>query len=79
MSQTHMLDEPRTVLEWYDFICAFCYVGQQRNTILVRNRFHVIELPFQAHVVDFSSFVAGIRRPRIAALLVRHGRAMTTN
>jgi predicted DsbA family dithiol-disulfide isomerase len=44
-----MLGDPRTVLKWYDFICPFCYVGQQRNTILVQNGFHLIELPFQAH------------------------------
>jgi predicted DsbA family dithiol-disulfide isomerase len=25
-----------TVLHWYDFICPFCYVGQQRNAILAR-------------------------------------------
>jgi predicted DsbA family dithiol-disulfide isomerase len=39
----------RQVLHWYDFACPFCYVGQQRNTILERLGFDVIELPFQAH------------------------------
>jgi hypothetical protein len=24
-------DDSRTVLHWYDFICPFCYVGQQRQ------------------------------------------------
>src|SRR6266702_3477354 len=24
---------PRTVLHWFDFICPFCYLGQQRNQI----------------------------------------------
>jgi hypothetical protein len=23
----------RQVLHWYDFLCPFCYVGQQRNSI----------------------------------------------
>ena len=40
---------PLVVLHWYDFICPFCYVGQQRTKILVRNGFAVIELPFRAH------------------------------
>ena len=36
MSETYMLDDPPTVLEWYDFLCPFCYVGQYRTAILVR-------------------------------------------
>jgi predicted DsbA family dithiol-disulfide isomerase len=43
------LRNPRTVLHWYDFLCPFCYVGQNRTTILVRHGLDVIELPFQAH------------------------------
>lgn len=43
------LKNPRTVLHWYDFLCPFCYVGQQRNEILIRHELDVIELPFQAH------------------------------
>ena len=35
MSETYMLDDPPTVLEWYDFLCPFCYVGQFRTAILV--------------------------------------------
>jgi predicted DsbA family dithiol-disulfide isomerase len=42
-------ENPVVVLHWYDFICPFCYVGQQRTNILVRNGFSVIELPFRAH------------------------------
>jgi predicted DsbA family dithiol-disulfide isomerase len=40
---------PRRVLHWYDFLCPFCYVGQQRNSILEAHGFEVIDLPFQAH------------------------------
>src|SRR5215470_17039850 len=40
---------PRTVLHWYDFICPFCYVGQNRTAILQKHGLEVIELPFQAH------------------------------
>ncbi len=39
----------RRVLHWYDFLCPFCYVGQQRNSILEAHGFEVIDLPFQAH------------------------------
>src|SRR5262249_54214781 len=38
-----------TVLHWYDFLCPFCYVGQHRTAILVRQGLRVVELPFQAH------------------------------
>jgi predicted DsbA family dithiol-disulfide isomerase len=43
------LDDPRTVLHWYDFLCPFCYVGQSRNEILARHGLDIVELPFQAH------------------------------
>jgi predicted DsbA family dithiol-disulfide isomerase len=43
------MNDPRMVLHWYDFLCPFCYVGQQRTALLVRYGFDVIELPFQAH------------------------------
>jgi predicted DsbA family dithiol-disulfide isomerase len=39
----------RLVLHWYDFLCPFCYVGQQRNTIFESSNFGVIDIPFQAH------------------------------
>ena len=38
-----------TVLHWYDFVCPFCYVGQQRNAILAQHGLDVVELPFQPH------------------------------
>jgi|SRR5581483_403609 len=37
------------VLHWYDFLCPFCYVGQSRTAILIRQGLNVVELPFQAH------------------------------
>src|SRR5215470_19307757 len=43
------VDNPGTVLHWYDFLCPFCYIGQQRNAILVQHGLDVVELPFQAH------------------------------
>ncbi|HEX9358385.1 MAG TPA: DsbA family protein [Streptosporangiaceae bacterium] len=40
---------PRTVLHWFDFICPFCYLGQQRNQILSRHGLEIVHLPFQIH------------------------------
>ncbi len=36
-------------LHWFDFICPFCYVSQDRDEILIESGFDVAELPFQAH------------------------------
>jgi predicted DsbA family dithiol-disulfide isomerase len=36
-------------LHWFDFICPFCYVSQNRDEILIESGFDVAELPFQAH------------------------------
>ena len=49
ISERQRMNDPGTVLHWYDFICPFCYVGQQRNAILVRQGLRIIELGFQAH------------------------------
>lgn len=49
ISEGQRTDDSPTVLHWYDFICPFCYVGQQRNAILVRCGLQVLELGFQAH------------------------------
>ena len=44
------LDDPSTMLHWYDFLCPFCYIAQARTAILLRHGLEVIELPFQAHL-----------------------------
>ncbi|WP_024519165.1 DsbA family protein [Bradyrhizobium sp. Tv2a-2] len=36
-------------LHWFDFICPFCYVSQDRDDILIAAGFDVVDLPFQAH------------------------------
>jgi len=41
--------DARQVLHWYDFLCPFCYVGQQRNAIFENHGFNVVDIPFQAH------------------------------
>ncbi|AOB31397.1 hypothetical protein AKI39_12925 [Bordetella sp. H567] len=39
----------RRVYHWYDLLCPFCYVGQQRDTIFEKHGFDVVSLPFLAH------------------------------
>jgi predicted DsbA family dithiol-disulfide isomerase len=48
-TQLRLPPGPRTVLHWFDFICPFCYVGQQRNEVLTRHGLEVVHLPFQIH------------------------------
>ncbi len=78
MSYTNELeraDNPRTVLHWYDFICPFCYVGQQRNAILIRQGFHVEELAFQAHPdIPPGGIPAGPRNGPVYTTLEREAR-----
>jgi predicted DsbA family dithiol-disulfide isomerase len=69
------MNDPRTVLHWYDFICPFCYVGQQRNGILVRHGFHVVELPFQIHAdIPPGGVPVGPRRGPMYEMLEREAR-----
>ena len=49
LTATGELSGARRVLHWYDFLCPFCYVGQQRNRIFESHGFDVIDIPFQAH------------------------------
>ena len=68
-------DDLRTVLQWYDFICPFCYVAQQRNAILVRHGLHVVELPFRAHPdIPPGGIAAGSRNGPMYAMLEREAR-----
>jgi predicted DsbA family dithiol-disulfide isomerase len=70
------MDTAGTVLHWYDFICPFCYVGQQRNTILARRGLEVVELPFQAHPeITGSGIAAGPRVGPMYAMLEREAAA----
>jgi hypothetical protein len=43
-------DDPGTVLDWYDFLCPFCYVGQNRTAILLR---HGFRLTLTFHPAEF--------------------------
>lgn len=78
MTRTHHplhADDPRTALHWYDFLCPFCYVGQQRSAILVRHGFSVIALPFQAHPdIPPAGIPAGPRSGPMYALLEEEAR-----
>src|SRR3954468_4775293 len=66
------MDAAGRVLHWYDFICPFCYVAQQRNAILVRRGLDVVELPFQAHPdIPAEGIAAGPRDGPMYAMLAR--------
>ena len=68
-------DEPGIVLHWYDFICPFCYVGQQRNAILIQHGLDVGELAFQAHPdVPRGGIAARPRQGPMYAMLEREAR-----
>lgn len=63
------------VLHWYDFICPFCYIGQQRNAILIRHGLHVDELAFQAHPdIPPEGIPAGSRQGPMYAMLEREAK-----
>jgi 2-hydroxychromene-2-carboxylate isomerase len=69
------LDDPLTVLHWYDFVCPFCYLGQQRTAILVRDGLQVIELPFQIHPeIPLGGIPAGSRNGQMYAMLEREAK-----
>ena len=69
------LESAGTVLHWYDFICPFCYVGQQRNAILSRHGLWVVEMPFQAHPeIPPGGISAGSRQGPMYAMLEREAK-----
>jgi predicted DsbA family dithiol-disulfide isomerase len=49
MNVSFDVDDRRTVLHWFDFLCPFCYVGQSRTAILRQHGLQVVDLPFLAH------------------------------
>jgi len=64
-----------TVLHWYDFICPFCYVGQQRNAILSSHGLRVVEMAFQAHPdIPPGGIAAGSRQGPMYAMLEREAK-----
>jgi predicted DsbA family dithiol-disulfide isomerase len=74
MAEYH-LDDPRTVLHWYDFLCPFCYIGQHRTAILVRRGLDVVELPFQAHPdIPSAGIPAGPRSGPMYTMLEQEAR-----
>lgn len=73
--QRQSVNDPRTVVHWYDFICPFWYIGQNRNSILVREGLYVVELPFQAHPeIPPGGIPAGPRDGPMYATLEREAR-----
>lgn len=73
----HRLNDPRTVLHWYDFLCPFCYIAQDRNRILVRDGLDVVEIPFQAHPeIPAGGIVIGVRNGQMYTRLEREAKEL---
>lgn len=75
MSETDRQDDLRRVLEWYDFLCPFCYVGQSRTALLVRHGLRVAAMPFQAHPdIPPGGIPAGPRKGPMYEMLEREAK-----
>lgn len=75
IDERERVENPGTVLHWYDFICPFCYIGQQRNAILSRHGLRVIEMAFQAHPdIPQGGIPAGPRQGPMYAMLEREAK-----
>jgi predicted DsbA family dithiol-disulfide isomerase len=69
-------NDVRKVLHWYDLICPFCYVGQQRNSIFEESGLQVVHLPFQAHPdIPAAGRAVGTRRGPMYKRLEAEARA----
>lgn len=76
LTATGELSGARRALHWYDFLCPFCYVGQQRNSILQRSGFEVVALAFQAHPdIPPGGRAAGERSGSMVRLIEEEARA----
>jgi predicted DsbA family dithiol-disulfide isomerase len=72
---TDVTNEAHNVLHWYDFLCPFCYVGQQRNSIFEEHGFNVVDVPFQAHPdIPLGGRSAGVRRGAMYARIEEEAR-----
>ncbi len=72
LSDRQTTDDLRSVLHWYDLLCPFCYIAQDRNAILARHGFEVVEIPFQAHPdIPVGGVAAGPRNGPMYRMLER--------
>jgi predicted DsbA family dithiol-disulfide isomerase len=75
IKERERLESAGTVLHWYDFICPFCYIGQQRNATLRRHGLRVVEMAFQAHPeIPPGGIAAGSRQGPMYAMLEREAK-----
>jgi predicted DsbA family dithiol-disulfide isomerase len=66
----------RLAWAWYDFLCPFCYAGQQRSALLVKRGFRVVNLALRIHRgIPPEGIPIGPRDGPIYALLEREIRA----
>jgi predicted DsbA family dithiol-disulfide isomerase len=64
------------VLHWYDFVCPFCYVGQDRSRILTGRGFTVLSVPLPIHPeIPHEGIEAGPRQGPMYEFLEYEARA----
>jgi len=64
------------VLHWYDFVCPFCYVGQDRSRILTDRGFTVLSIPLPIHPeIPQGGIAAGPRQGPMYEFLEDEARA----
>jgi predicted DsbA family dithiol-disulfide isomerase len=75
ISERQLTFNSGAVLHWYDFICPFCYIAQNRNAILTRHGLDVVELPFQPDPdIPPGGISAGPRNGPMYTMLEREAR-----
>ena len=76
MSDIDDEDAPNLVWHWYDFVCPFCYVGQSRTALLIRDGLDVRSVPFQAHPdIPAGGLLAGPRQGLMYSILEKEAAA----
>lgn len=64
------------VLHWYDFVCPFCYVGQDRSRLLTERGFTVLSIPLPIHPeIPLGGIAAGPRQGPMYEFLEDEARA----
>ncbi|MFG1811385.1 DsbA family protein [Streptomyces sp. NPDC049040] len=64
------------VPHWYDFVCPFCYIGQDRSRILAERGFTLLTIPLPIHMeIPLEGAAAGPREGPMYEFLEREARA----
>jgi predicted DsbA family dithiol-disulfide isomerase len=71
---------PVPIVHWFDFICPFCYIAQDRNRILRSSGHALVELPLQIHPeIGPGGAAAPSREGRLYSFLAEQAREAGLN